>query len=101
MSSAFELTQSRRTGGSETGPVSTCGENKAGVAGQPEHICQSAHLAEAGGRRELDWRWRGVLQSKSAKAPGRQLLSTYVRTGTRLKVTAWLKPGGSWKCSSL
>ena len=66
MSSAFELTQSRRTGGSETGPVSTCVANKDGVAGQPENICL---LVEARGCPELDLALTGCVKGRKGWRP--------------------------------
>tara|TARA_B100000787_G_scaffold126651_1_gene95797 strand:- start:226 stop:393 length:168 start_codon:yes stop_codon:yes gene_type:complete len=52
-------------------------ENRACMAGQPEHVCQLAELAEveAEGRpTELDlWRWRGVLEGELAEGSGRLL----------------------------
>ena len=73
MSSAFELTQSRRTGGSETGPVSTCVASMASMASMVGlHPAGPArthvpNLAEAGGRPEIDLRstcrWRRVLEA--------------------------------------
>ena len=100
MSSAFELTQSRRTGGSETGPVSTCVASMASMVGLHPAGPARTHvpnLAEAGGRPEIDlrstchWRrvlaacWRragGVLAADWADASGWRLWSTWARTLT-------------------
>ena len=80
---SFDHAVRRREAAFRSYEVEACVENKAGMAGQPEHVCQ---LAEAGrGRRprleaalRLIWRWRGVskLEGEPAEASGR-LVSTW------------------------
>jgi hypothetical protein len=62
----------------EKGSTRTCSAyvgNTAGMAGQPEHICQSAEIGRGWLRLEaalsLIWRWRGVLEGDLVKASGR------------------------------
>ena len=62
--------------------VEACVENKAGTAGQPEHVCQLAEAGRGWPRLEaalrLLWRWRGISkleggEGELAEASGRLL----------------------------
>ena len=48
--------------------------HEAGVAGQPEHLCQLAEAGRGWPRLEaalrLRWRWRGVPEGELAEASG-------------------------------